>query len=153
MRCVPPCWGEGYGWFWQVEAHKQYLKNPALLLLSPRSSLVAALPIWRQSWFALVVGATIVVVNTRDPLESVAATTTRTSVVLKLPLYQELPSTEVRSRSRFCSCDFYVICSQVCKHCLDCWYWIIEYELHLYYWLEQILCVSCRWSLRRRMLV
>ncbi|KAH8948457.1 hypothetical protein BDL97_11G094700 [Sphagnum fallax] len=40
-------------------------------------------------------GATIVVVNTRDPLESVAATTTRTSVVLKLPLYQELPSTEV----------------------------------------------------------
>ncbi|CAK9197599.1 unnamed protein product [Sphagnum jensenii] len=40
-------------------------------------------------------GATIVVVHTRDPLESVAATTTRTSVVLKLPLYQELPSTEV----------------------------------------------------------
>ncbi|CAK9197530.1 unnamed protein product [Sphagnum troendelagicum] len=39
-------------------------------------------------------GATIVVVNTRDPLESVAATT-RTSVVLTLPLYQELPSTEV----------------------------------------------------------
>ncbi|CAM6014290.1 unnamed protein product [Sphagnum balticum] len=40
-------------------------------------------------------GATIVVVHTRDPLESVAATTTRTSVVLKLPLYQELPSIEV----------------------------------------------------------
>ncbi|CAM6069489.1 unnamed protein product [Sphagnum tenellum] len=40
-------------------------------------------------------GAAIVVVNTRDPLESVAATTARTSVVLKLPLYQELPSTEV----------------------------------------------------------
>jgi len=38
MRRVPPCWGEGYGWFWQVEAHKQYLKNPALLFLSPRSS-------------------------------------------------------------------------------------------------------------------
>jgi hypothetical protein len=36
-----------------------------------------------------------VVVHTRDPLESVAATTTRTSVVLKLPLYQEPPSIEV----------------------------------------------------------
>ncbi|CAM6035593.1 unnamed protein product [Sphagnum compactum] len=40
-------------------------------------------------------GATIVVVHTRDPLESVAETTTRTSVVLKLPLYQELPSIEL----------------------------------------------------------
>jgi hypothetical protein len=39
-------------------------------------------------------GATIVVVHTRDPLESVAATT-RTSIVLKLPIHQELPSTEV----------------------------------------------------------
>ncbi len=66
------------------------------------------------------------VVHTRDPLESVAATT-RTSIVLKLPIHQELPSTEVRSRSWFCSCDFCVICSQVCNISwllvLDHWMW------------------------------
>jgi hypothetical protein len=67
------------------------------VLVLPKS-IVAAPPIWRKSWFALAVGATIVVVHTRDPLESAAATTTRTSVVLKLPLYQELPSIEVRSK-------------------------------------------------------